>query len=205
MSAVLGAIATPPGWRAKALWALSALFVILAIYWLFGRAWFPVIATVLTALFQSGALLMIGTVAIVALMNGSRSLAVPPAPSQALSVPETRPFSIGQASLREVVDYLRDESQWGAERERGGREIFLQIKDAAFHEAITTYGRFDEPDSAISPIANLHWERMGVTHVKGTASGACPEVNYLDSDGLNFYDVRFSWSEVRSVWPPKAP
>ena len=76
IAAGIGAITAPAGWRSKTLWAICGLFGLAGVIWLLAPTASPIVrflSPLASAAIQSGALVMVGTVGIVALMHGRPS------------------------------------------------------------------------------------------------------------------------------------
>jgi hypothetical protein len=80
LAGLMGAIVAPSGWRANVLWSIAVVSGVAALGWLVAPSASPAVQAirpVLSAVVQSGALLMVGTVGIVALMIGGRRAQAP--------------------------------------------------------------------------------------------------------------------------------
>ena len=76
LACMIGALPAPAGWRATLLWAMAAMFALATIGWLFPPTqspFFMALMRLFGAFAQSGALVMLGTVSIVALIHGRPS------------------------------------------------------------------------------------------------------------------------------------
>lgn len=106
IAGVMGALTAPTGWRANTLWGVAGVFGLASIGWLVAPTASPFIQAfrpVAVAIVQSGALVMVGTVGVVALMVGRQS-----APGQSNSAkPE-----IDLSAILSQINAAIDKADW---------------------------------------------------------------------------------------------
>lgn len=206
VASLIGALTAPDGWKPKALWAATALFTLLLGTWIAAPALGPTVQAakpVLGSLIQSGALMMIGTVVVVALIvkkqrppnpNGPHSPKLPASTSNPpVFAAEQRSRWSPEYSFSEGLAY------YGADAKQAGyydkpEDVVRRLLSALRESKITAWGRAhpSEEEFQISP---SFWYDNDVTL----------ETNYVFSGNLNCgaYGVRLSKAEMETVWPPK--
>lgn len=209
IAAVMGALTAPPGWRTKTLIGIAAIFALATLAWLIAPAANPIIHAMrvaLVAAVQGGALVMVGVVAIVAIMT-RRNPGAPLPFDVALLAPEpdSSPpvFAAGAASLTKwtpnitFIDsmmYFYKESRWGGVKERTGSEIKDLLTAALQRSKISSWGRRHPSDKEFQ-IKSQFWNDVEITL----------ESNCVFSSTLNAsaYEVRLCRQELEAFWPPK--
>ena len=209
LTAVIGAITAPLGWRSNCLWGLAGALALATAAWLLAPAASPVFAAIrpiAVALVESNALAMVGIVGIVALMVGGR-----PAKGQShvglatLAASETARLPAFASSnhskwtpdftFKEALVYLGTKSLWAARMHRTVDETRDTLIDALRNGKLTAWGKEHPQDAVAHQIGQAFWIRATVTL----------ETNYAFSENRSagVYEVQFSEGELKMVWPAK--
>ena len=209
LTAMIGAITAPSGWRAQSLWAASGFFLLVLAAWLVVPAATPLWSAVrplIGALVHSGALVMIGTVSVVALMQGRAKSDVAVAPSvPKAQAPPRPPFAVsaGHTSkwkadipLLGAATYLATKSRWKERTHPNARDLMDQLTSALSSGKLTGWAKAHPTDGEWHLVRSGAWEFSDIT----------PDKNYVffRVEGVSGYDVRLSKGELELAYPPSS-
>lgn len=212
LAGVMGALTARPGWRMNALLAIAVVFGLAAIMWLAAPAASPIVQVlepIAIALLRSGALVMVGVVAIVALMLGGRQTSRKgnlPAVEQAAVPREDQPpaFAVTSGASKWQPDtsfvgamlYLHETSRWGAGRNRRPQDISQQLTSALQNSKISSWGRA-HPSEREFQIRPVFWRDPEIKLESGTV--------FSKTLNASAYEVRLCRGELEAFWPPIDP
>jgi hypothetical protein len=203
IAAVIGALTAPPGWRTRTLWWTAALFALAAGCWIIAPAASPMIQAIvriMAAVVQSGILILIGTVLIVALMVGGRSAAEPPT-SVGPAKKALPDFASSRAinwkpdiSLTEAAMYLGTSSKWAMFRSLNMGSVKSELQGALISGKLSAWGKVHPGDADEYIIRRDAWEyaelNVDTSYV------------FLTGFGCAVHEVRLSKDELESAFPP---
>ncbi|WP_374599197.1 hypothetical protein [Sphingosinicella sp.] len=208
---VIGAITAQPGWRVKTLLGMGAFFALLLFGWIFAPVASPVfegIREIILAAVQSGSLIMVGTVAIVAMMYRKQPQVLPSqSGSQNSTSTNERPrFSVPgnpttkwtpDISLKEASRYMAQDSKWGGTHYRLTHEqLSAEIKNALYSGKLKAWAKSHPDDTDFYQIQAGCWFPSDIDIGNNFA--------FFNLPAENAYDIHLSTVELGSAYPPKS-
>ena len=209
LACMIGALTAPSGWRVTLLWAMCAAFAVASLGWLFPPTQSPFFMGMISlfgAFARSGALVMLGTVGIVALVTGGRQpvpakgldLADIPAPLPRPDFAPTKPVPtkwVPDTPLIDAMIYLFQESRWSEQGRREFIDVKVKFLLALQESQLLAWGKTHPDDDEAFQIRSDFWIEVEITPQSNTV--------FSKTRNVNAYDVKLSLPQIELAWPRK--
>lgn len=207
LASMIGALTAPADWRAKVLWTMFAAFALATLGWLFPPTQSPFFMGLMRlfgAFAQSGALVMLGTVVIVALQSSGRAPppakpndaakqpALPPRPDFASSKPSFTKW-VPDTTFLDAMIYLYQESRWGAHSQREFADVKYKFLNALKESQLLAWGKSHPEDDEVFQIRPDFWVDVDMNPQSNTV--------FSKHRNVNAYDVKLSLAQIELAWP----
>jgi len=205
LAAMMGAITAPHGWRSKALWALCGVFTLATLGWLFAPSASPLIQAlqpIAASVVQSGALVMVGTVGIVALMQGGQKAPTKTGTDFAkIEVPKAPKFAAygdskwkPDVTLQEAMLYLGKTARWRRTKHNMNfNDVQREVLNSLCSGKLTAWAKEHPDHGEYHQVRNTMWGHADISAETGSA--------FFPAAECSGYDICLAKGELEAAYP----